>query len=295
MAFETALAGEQNGQVRLRLLQAGHLFLPMNLFVDGAESSIRKVPTMSWVIEHKAMRKRVLFDLGIRKDIENYTPGIFHRLRNVIRVEVQQDVAESLTQQCIDPRTEIDAVIFSHLHWDHIGNPNQLGPQTKFYIGPGAAHLICGPDSYPSNPDSWYDSQLLPRDRMVELPFAGDNCFWKPFGPFPEAHDFFDDGSLYIINAPGHCPGHINLLAHISEGWVLLAGDSSHDVGILHGTQEIAVYKDETTGLLKCAHHNKAAAEEHLERIRQLQKLPNVEVFLAHDGSCYEQLCGRFR
>ncbi|KAL7781190.1 Metallo-hydrolase/oxidoreductase [Trichoderma afarasin] len=281
-------------KVNLRLLSAGHLFLPMNLFVEGADLAVHKVPTMSWAIEHQETARTVILDLGVRKDIENYTPAIHHRLRNIIKVDVEEDVFDSLSQRGIGLE-DVDTVIFSHLHWDHIGNPRRFGPLTQFVVGPGAGNLLRGPGSYPSDHTSWFDSNLFPPGQMIELAAANDSSFWSPLGPFPETHDFFDDGSLYIVNAPGHCPGHINLLAHIGdERWVLLAGDSSHDLGIVHGTKKMAIYKDEATGLPKCAHQDRVAAEKHLERIRELLKMSTVEVFLAHDDSCFEQLYQRF-
>ncbi|KAJ2972281.1 hypothetical protein NQ176_g7247 [Zarea fungicola] len=282
-----------HAKVDLRLLPAGHLFLPMNLFVDGADSVVRKVPTMAWAIQHHESRRTVILDLGVCKDIQNYTPAIQYRLQNVIKVDVQHDVFDSISQ-CGILLEDVDTVIFSHLHWDHIGHPRGFGASTRFYIGPGAVNLLRGPGSFPSDPNSWFDSNLLPPERTVEFPDASDKSFWSTFGPFPETHDFFGDGSLYIVNSPGHCTGHINLLAHTGDGWVLLAGDSSHDLGIVHGTNKMAVYRDETTGLQKCAHQDKDAAEKHLERIRELLKMPNTEVFLAHDDSCFEQLLRRF-
>jgi len=40
--------------------------------------------------------------------------------------------------------------------------------------------------------------------------------------------DFFGDGSLWVIAAPGHTPGSLAFLANTSRGPVLFAGDTGH-------------------------------------------------------------------
>lgn len=268
----------------------------MKYFVAGSDpNDIRRVPSMSWLLEHEPTGQKVIFDLGIREDIEKYTPAVFERLQNVIKSEVPEDVYASLAQRCIDPSSAIRAIIFSHLHYDHVGDPGKFGLETEFFIGPGAKRLLHGPESYPCNAFSHFDSELLPPDRTVELPSATDRSFWTPLGPFPDVHDFFGDQSVYIINAPGHCPGHINLLVRSDVNqWMLLAGDTTHDIRILNGVGETAVYLDEKTGRPKCAHHDKELAEIHLQRVQELRKFEDVQVILAHDSAIYNSLCDRF-
>lgn len=52
---------------------------------------------------------------------------------------------------------------------------------------------------------------------------------WAPFGPFEKAMDFFEDGSFYVIQAPGHLPGNLCAAARVQGGdWVLLGSDCCH-------------------------------------------------------------------
>ncbi|KGY15108.1 hypothetical protein PABG_12058 [Paracoccidioides brasiliensis Pb03] len=51
--------------------------------------------------------------------------------------------------------------------------------------------------------------------------------------------DYFVDGSVFIIDAPGHVAGHLNLLVRIdSEKCMYLAGDTAHDVRVYKGARE---------------------------------------------------------
>ncbi|KAL2012053.1 hypothetical protein VTN00DRAFT_4771 [Thermoascus crustaceus] len=125
---------------------------------------------------------------------------------------------------------------------------------------------------------------MFPPERIVELPPSSDQSYWQTLGPLPKAHDFFGDGSLFVVNAPGHLPGHINLLARVgSENWVYLGGDTARDTGILDGTAQVAVYVDKVTGCMRCAHADKEAAETHIRAVRELKGYEHVEVILAHD------------
>jgi len=110
---------------------------------------------------------------------------------------------------------------------------------------------------------------------------------------FPSALDVFNDGSFYIVSAPGHLPGHVNVLCRTSINptkYVLLGGDSCHDRRLLTGEKEIAEWTDpELPGTVCCIHADKEAAKQTLNRIKQaesgqVEELGAVEVVFAHDA-----------
>jgi glyoxylase-like metal-dependent hydrolase (beta-lactamase superfamily II) len=74
-----------------------------------------------------------------------------------MKTEVPQDVCASLRKAGADPLSDIDTVLFSHLHWDHIGNPTLFGPRTSFVVGPGSLALLDGPHSFPANRNGEFD------------------------------------------------------------------------------------------------------------------------------------------
>ena len=298
MSNQNALprAAEDQPVIKLRRLPAGIIHLPLWMFVEGADKGeVQPCPSMSWLLHHPPSGTNIVFDLGLPKDISSFTPAVQERLRTVITIKVEKDVFDGLAAVGVDPAKDIDTVILSHLHYDHIGNPRGFGSSCKFVVGPTALTLLSGPKSYPSDPQAHFDSNLLPRERTRELPAESDSSFWQPLGPFPAVHDYFGDSSLFIVNAAGHLPGHINLLVRIEpETWIFLAGDSCHDARILKGEKETSVYPDPTNvGHFKCAHANKELAEQHLARVRRLGDL-GVEIVLAHDWRWDEENEGRF-
>ena len=51
------------------------------------------------------------------------------------------------------------------------------------------------------------------RDSPVEGTVPNFEQQWKPYGILPRTIDVFQDGSVLLVDAPGHLPGHMNLLA----------------------------------------------------------------------------------
>lgn len=141
-------------------------------------------------------------------------------------------------------------------------------------------------NGYPSNPGAEVLSNAIPLSRSR---FLSPSEFTSSIGPFPHAHDYFGDGSLYIVDAPGHLLGHINILARTNAtgSWIYLAGDSAHDARLLTGEREVAIWHDDT-GRLVCVHTDREKAIEHIRRVAALLSVPRVHVLLAHDAEWYE-------
>ncbi|KAG7099955.1 hypothetical protein E1B28_001748 [Marasmius oreades] len=263
-------------------VEAGIVKLPTERFIhDGKPGEFVVAPSLSFLLRHSVTGHKFVFDLGIRKDWTNYPPPTVRKLKADFRLKVEQDVSESLVKGGLSP-SEVDVVCLSHLHYDHIGDTSRFTNST-FLVGGEAVTLVT--PGYPADPKCLYASDLLPAGRTRFLDMQDQ----PPLGPFPRAVDFYRDGSLYIVDAPGHSPGHINLVVRTSPdgGWLLLAGDSAHHWRLITGESRIAEGPVGFTGT--CAHSDKKAAEEHLERIRAFMRFPKTMVLLAHDEPWYKE------
>ncbi|KAL6308686.1 Cerato-platanin-domain-containing protein [Sparassis latifolia] len=262
-------------------LEAGHVEIPLPWILDTASAEDTSVlPALSFLFTHSVTGATLLFDLGVRRDWERLPPAIVHRIRTMpFHINVPQDVAESLRAGGADP-AQIQTVCISHIHLDHYGDTTPF-TGAKFIVG-GASRSLFEP-GYPADPNSVSASDLLPQDRTE---FLEIDDAWKPIGPFPRALDFYGDGSLYLVDAPGHLPGHLNALVRTSPdgGWVYLAGDSAHDWRLIHGEAQIA-----RTDRWGCAHVDVQQAKVHFGRIKELQENRRVRVILAHDTPWYEE------
>jgi len=175
-------------------LEGGTILLYTHRFIhDGIPGEALTVPSLSFLLRHSKTAQKFLFDLGIRKDWENYTPSTVRYIKNDPRIEVKQDVFESLQKGGLVPE-DIEIVCLSHLHYDHTGDTSPFVNSTFLVGGPSKTLVTPG---YPADPESLYASDLLPAERTRFLDMEG----WEPLGPFPRALDYYRDGSLYIIDA----------------------------------------------------------------------------------------------
>ncbi|KIW99514.1 uncharacterized protein Z518_11253 [Rhinocladiella mackenziei CBS 650.93] len=289
--------------VTVSALEAGQLTLPERLFITDADPMKRAtVPSLSFLIQHPSRTgklTKLVFDLGLKRDMTKYPPAQQAHIANRQPVVLHPDCADSLRAGGLDPAKDIDIVMLSHVHWDHEGTPEDF-PNSQFVVGSGTLHLLEN-GAPPHYPKEIFNPELLPRDRTIELPPVSKNSTttaakqtdhtWKPFAGFPATIDFFGDGSVYVVDSPGHLFGHVNLLARVApHSWVYLGGDCCHDPRILTGEKDVALY-DDGHGGLRSVHVDTEQAKETLKRIGPLLKKPSpafddqteVEVIVAHD------------
>lgn len=339
--------------VTVSALDAGHLTLPERLFITDADpDKSNTVPSLAFLIRHPSpspsregsKTTNLVFDLGIKRNLDGYTaaqalhtaqrqpvitdPDCAASLRygaGAARVKQQQSQYDNNGGILLDPSKDVDLVIISHVHWDHIGTPSDFSSAT-FAVGSGTQDLLKNGAGH-LYPADLFNADELPATRTVEfppipgateyeagsdipkhtttpentgakLPLAASQWSWNRLGGFSNALDLFGDGSVYVIDSPGHLYGHVNLLTRVSESkYVYLGGDCCHDPRIMAGEKDIAMYEDGKGGL-RSVHVDTNAAKRTLDRIRAFVKERNgqveVEVVLAHDGVWRDRNLHRF-
>ncbi|KAB5580387.1 beta-lactamase-like protein [Coniochaeta sp. 2T2.1] len=285
------LPEERQSYVTVSPILGGQITLPEKFFINPADATARHtVPSLSFLITHPGHGdhgpQTLLFDLGLRSKITGYSEPQQHHLVNRKPYLLGPGVAATLTEGGIDPG-DIDTVILSHVHYDHHGDPEHFS-SSQFIVGPGTTRLLeHGLDSGASH--QHFSKDLLPPDRTTELPSLYDETTqykWQSLGPF-SAIDFYNDGSIYILDSPGHLPGHINLLCRISaKKWVCLCGDAYHDRRLLTGERDIAFWEGDG-GAVCCIHNDPDAARKALGQLRELAGMGDVELIGAHDAGWF--------
>jgi glyoxylase-like metal-dependent hydrolase (beta-lactamase superfamily II) len=233
--------------VTVRIIDStSRLEAPLGVFmgppIPGHE--ILKGPAFSFLVEHSSGRK-ILFDLGCRKDWQNFPPAILNLVTQPQwKITVEKSVAEILQENGVDAAGgAIEAIVWSHWHYDHIGDPSTFPGSTKLIVGPGFKEAFM--PGYPTKEDGLLlDSDFEGRE-VEEIAFEGN----FKIGGF-KAMDFFGDGSFYLLDSPGHAIGHMSALARVTKGereeetFVLMGGDACHHGGEFRPTEYLPLPKD---------------------------------------------------
>jgi glyoxylase-like metal-dependent hydrolase (beta-lactamase superfamily II) len=177
-----------------------------------------------------------------------YLPGSVPNATN-------KPLADLLRQIKVEPG-EVKYVGISHYHADHTG---QLAPlrNATLLIGKGDWEGITAtPPMSGANVKGF--AEWIAEKRKVET-LSADK-------------DVFGDGSVMILRAPGHTPGHSMLLVRLKEmGPVLLSGDAVH----FHENYE----HDGVPGF----NDDRAQTLASIQRMKEIEKNLKATVIIQHD------------
>ena len=203
-------------------------------------------PSYSFLIEHESSGCKMLFDLGVAKswktmmsanDVAELTETMG------IGINVEEDVADVLLQGNHGDLTDIEYIIYSHHHYDHVGDPSRFPTATSILVGPEFVKAYL--PGYPTDPNSelLYDAGKNKGRKIIELDFDPRTSKHKclTIGGF-QAIDFFNDGSFFLLSTPGHTMSHISALARTTYSetevgvsastFVFLGGDIAHHASV---------------------------------------------------------------
>jgi glyoxylase-like metal-dependent hydrolase (beta-lactamase superfamily II) len=255
------------------------LNLPMSAFLQPDYTGHPDLtgPSLSFLIEHPA-GKRILFDLGVRHDWQKL-PSYPKFRRMAWGITVRKDVARILEEENVDVSNgAISSIVLSHHHWDHTGDPSTFPASTELVVGPGfkAAHL----PGYPERQDATLPQTDYKGRNIREVEFSNDSNGFK-IGQF-RAHDFFGDGSFYLLDTPGHSIGHMCGLARTTVSpptFVFMAGDASHHAAEYRPTEYLPLPKEASHS---SGHSGADYQKVHFEQ-SATKPFYNVTASFAHD------------
>ncbi|MFF6995332.1 MBL fold metallo-hydrolase [Streptomyces sp. NPDC008313] len=180
------------------------------------------VALQTWVLRSEG--RTVLIDTGVGNGRERPGSPFFHHR--------QGDFLGRLARGGVDP-LEVDVVVNTHLHADHVGwNTRAVdGQWTPAF--PNAQYLIPAADDFHFGPDNGYgaglreDDRLVYEDSVAPVHRAGQVVLWDG------AHRI--DEHLTLEGAPGHTPGSSVLRLRSGGERAVFVGDLLHSpVQILH-------------------------------------------------------------
>jgi N-acyl homoserine lactone hydrolase len=198
--------------IKLYAMDCGRLaFQDAGMFADdGAyNGQPRELVVPCYLIRHPS--GDLIWDVGMPEAIadmpDGLTPATFP-----VHITVPRKLTEQLTQLGLAP-ADIEFMSWSHSHVDHSGNANLFAGSTWIVDADERAYAFR--DEARAGEDFANYNQLENAEtRLIE----GDGDY-----------DVFGDGTVTIIQAPGHTPGHTVLRVNLATaGPVLLTGDMYH-------------------------------------------------------------------
>lgn len=159
-----------------------------------------------WLVRHPD--GDLLWDLGLPGELV----GSGEQTQSVFTVSLEKTISDQLIEMGLG-MSDVEMVAISHSHFDHVGQAGDIDPSTTWLVNEaeyGAMFPAAGSDGTEA------EGQFTAFEGLTRETIGPD-------------HDVFGDGSVTIIETPGHTPGHASLLVNLPEtGPVLLTGDLYH-------------------------------------------------------------------
>jgi glyoxylase-like metal-dependent hydrolase (beta-lactamase superfamily II) len=205
--------------IKLSLINTGYCITHEHMVLRGGLRRTYKCYVLVAVLEHPTQGVW-LFDTG-------YAPRVLQSFQK-FPFQIYGSLTPVTTQESWSVKAqlkkEVAGIIISHFHADHLGGLLDF-PSAKFVCSQeafslvhnktGLAALKCG-----------FIPDLLPPDFQVRTTFITD--FSAPSLPiFVENHDLFGDGSVRLVQLPGHARGQLGAWVETNQGSVLLAADGA--------------------------------------------------------------------
>ncbi|MGA2782822.1 MAG: MBL fold metallo-hydrolase [Smithella sp.] len=205
--------------MKVYFLATGFGNVAKGLFVQGAGFKSVRFPILSVLIERN--HDLVLFDTGIGTRInEEMRPPIywgnlfFHRCVMRTQFMPQRDaLVHQLPRLGFQP-SDVKKVIISHLHWDHAGGMRDF-PHAHFIVNRKEWNFVTQLTGVQLYKNAFIKEQFGESGLDIELM---ETDLSKPFLNFPASHDIFGDGSMVLVDLPGHSPGLMGMFLTMPSG-----------------------------------------------------------------------------
>lgn len=173
-------------------------------------------PKHGWILWDTGYAPRIL-------DATRLPPWRLQRIATPLRLDQARPVLDQLSNYGLSA-SDIRYVILSHFHADHIAGLRDF-PDAEL-IASAEAYADVAPRKGMNAMMRGFIPALMPddfRERARLLPpFHGPEI-----APFGASHDLFNDGSMRLVQLPGHAKGQIGLLVNSTHGELFFCADGA--------------------------------------------------------------------
>lgn len=216
-----------NTYTKCSFFAAGYCTHSEKVTIRGGKNRTIRFPALFALIEHPRLGP-ILFDTGYTERFFEQTaafPYSLYRRTTPVFYRPQDSAIEQLRQRGIEPE-EIQYVILSHFHADHIGGVRDF-PNAAFIYLQAAYDAVRHRRGW-SAVKAGYLPGLLPDDfERRSLPIDETRLTRLPADfPFERGIDIFEDGSVIAVDVPGHAEGQIGIMLSTAEQLYFLCADA---------------------------------------------------------------------
>lgn len=204
--------------VEVTFLRCGSVNVPEFVAVRGAFSSAPRLISHSAVLLRHP-RGTFLYDTGIAGDIYLYLQKQSLLFKNTLgKFTYEQSIASHLQELGMKPH-DLDFVLLSHLHWDHVSGVPDL---------PGVSLRVNRVEYDAAQLGLFSIHHGLARALLCDNPLTLFDCNGPSYDGFRASHDLFGDGSIMLVPLPGHTAGNTGMIIRRANGSPLfLLGDAA--------------------------------------------------------------------
>jgi N-acyl homoserine lactone hydrolase len=243
--------------VRLYTLDCGTLeFKDMRSFSDTGEydGQTARIAVPCFLIRHP--KGILMWDAGLNPTFVQRSADGAGGIRATLDVPVEKQLQELKLSPA-----DVTFLAFSHLHLDHTGNANLFTSATWIL----------------NRTELQWATQLTAGGPIDQSSFSGYKHVKTQL--IDGDYDVFGDGTVRILKAPGHTPGHQVLLLTLPKaGKVLLAGDLYH------------LRRDRREKLIPQFNTDRAETLASFERIEKIVSNTKARLVIQHDPDDFKAL-----
>lgn len=247
-----------------KIYKCGYCINDLSKVYKKIESKKEKFYATSVLFKHKE-KGYFLFDTGYSQKI--YAKGgnlLLYRFLNKTVCNKDDEIKSQLLRDGIGV-DDINEVIISHLHPDHIGG---LGffRNSKFVISKEAYK------KYLNNKMSYLIFKQLIPEHFEENKFVlKDTAISNLNNYFAEVYDYFGDESMLLVKLGGHCNGQLGL--YLPEYRIFFISDA---------LWKLSLIDEKLTYIGKLIQEDYVEFEDTIQRIKRFIKKENVQVITCH-------------
>jgi N-acyl homoserine lactone hydrolase len=195
-------------EIEISFLRCGAVTVPEWLVVRGSLSlAPRTIVYSAVLIKHP--QGTFLYDTGLCEDLPLFVlDQSFFFTHTVGQFTLEKSICSHLDDLHMKP-TDLDFILLSHLHWDHVaGIPDLPGVQLRLNR---VEYDAASQGLFEKN--HGLVRRLLCNNPVKLLDFKG-----PAYEGFRSSYDVFGDGSIILVPLPGHTAGQIGLFINRAHG-----------------------------------------------------------------------------